>query len=213
MEKPSSGGVESARLAAALVWNAVASFPSVQGATMAVARRESLHRAGRAYQRSERGRRLHARRRTNPTDRAKGGSKQSLLTEAAGIPVGLAVDGANRVDFNLARETLESIPLRRPRPTKERPQGLCLDKGNDYPEIDKSSASPVRSPAGVGRNARSSAPRAQGAPLGSRANAQMDESLSANPRSMGEARRDQRGVTLYPVLSHRSRSSRLAQRG
>ncbi|MEY2930770.1 MAG: hypothetical protein RL033_1519 [Pseudomonadota bacterium] len=37
MEKPSSGGVESARLAAALVWNAVASFPSVQGATMAVA--------------------------------------------------------------------------------------------------------------------------------------------------------------------------------
>jgi transposase len=72
----------------------------------------------------------------NPTDRAKGGSKRSLLTEAAGIPVGLAVDGANRVDFKLARETLESIPLRRPRPTKDRPQGLCLDKGYDYAEID-----------------------------------------------------------------------------
>jgi putative transposase len=31
----------------------------------------------------------------NPTDQAKGGTKRSLLTEAAGIPVGLAVDGAN----------------------------------------------------------------------------------------------------------------------
>lgn len=72
----------------------------------------------------------------NPTDRAKGGSKRSLLTEAAGIPVGLAVAGANRVDFKLARETLESIPLRRPRPTKHRPQGMCLDKGYDYAEID-----------------------------------------------------------------------------
>jgi putative transposase len=58
------------------------------------------------------------------------------LTEGAGIPVGLAVDGANRVDFKLARETLESIPIRRPRPTKHRPQGLCLDKGYDYAEID-----------------------------------------------------------------------------
>lgn len=72
----------------------------------------------------------------NPTDRAKRGTKRSVLTEAAGIPLGLAVAGANRVDFKLARETLESIPLRRPRPTKHRPQGLCLDKGYDYSEID-----------------------------------------------------------------------------
>ena len=72
----------------------------------------------------------------NPTDRAKRGSKRSLLTEAAGIPIGLAVAGANRVDFKLARETLESIPVRRPRPTRHRPQGLCLDKGYDYAEID-----------------------------------------------------------------------------
>lgn len=40
------------------------------------------------------------------------------------------------MDFQLARETLESIPLRRPRPKKHRPQGLCLDKGYDYAEID-----------------------------------------------------------------------------
>ena len=35
----------------------------------------------------------------NPTDRGKGGVKRSLLTEAQGIPVGLAVDGANRHDM------------------------------------------------------------------------------------------------------------------
>ena len=72
----------------------------------------------------------------NPTDRAKGGTKRSVLTEAAGIPVGVSVDGANRNDFKLARETLEGIPIRRPRPTRQSPQGLCLDKGYDYAEVD-----------------------------------------------------------------------------
>lgn len=31
----------------------------------------------------------------NPTDRAKGGTKSSLLTEANGVPIGLTVGGAN----------------------------------------------------------------------------------------------------------------------
>jgi transposase len=47
----------------------------------------------------------------------------------------VAVDGANRVDFQLARVTIESIPIRRPKPAKRDPQGLCLDKGYDYNEI------------------------------------------------------------------------------
>jgi putative transposase len=51
------------------------------------------------------------------------------------VPIGLAVDGANRNDFKLARATLESIPIRRPRPTPRQPQGLCLDKGYDYDEV------------------------------------------------------------------------------
>ena len=34
----------------------------------------------------------------NPTDRAKGGVKRSVLVEASGVPVGIAVDGANRND-------------------------------------------------------------------------------------------------------------------
>jgi len=51
------------------------------------------------------------------------------------VPIGLAVDGANRNDFKMARATLDSIPVPRPRPTRRRPQGLCLDKGYDYDEV------------------------------------------------------------------------------
>jgi transposase len=47
----------------------------------------------------------------------------------------VAVDGANRNDFKLARETIESIPVERPEPTEEDPQNLCLDKGYDYQEV------------------------------------------------------------------------------
>lgn len=55
--------------------------------------------------------------------------------EAAGIPVGLAVDGANRHDMKLVQQTLESIPVERPPPTPAAPQGMCLDKGYDYDEV------------------------------------------------------------------------------
>ena len=57
--------------------------------------------------------------------------KRSLLTETADIPVGLATAGANTNDFKLLRQTLDSIPVERPRPTDARPQGQCLDKGYD----------------------------------------------------------------------------------
>ena len=71
----------------------------------------------------------------NPTDRAKGGVKRSLLTDGGGVPLGVAVEGANRNDFKMARVTLESVPIPRPEPTAEEPQGLCLDKGYDYQEV------------------------------------------------------------------------------
>ena len=57
------------------------------------------------------------------------------MTEAAGIPVGLAVDGANRHDMKLVKATLESIPVERPEPSPEAPQGLWLDKGYDFDEV------------------------------------------------------------------------------
>ena len=51
------------------------------------------------------------------------------------MPIGLAVAGANVNDFKMARETLESIPVKRPRATANKRQNLCLDKGYDYDEI------------------------------------------------------------------------------
>ncbi|RJO65590.1 MAG: IS5 family transposase [Myxococcales bacterium] len=71
----------------------------------------------------------------NPTDRAKGGVKRSLLVEADGVPLAVAVDGANRHDMKLVKETLENIAIKRPRPTRAKPQGLCMDKGYDYDEV------------------------------------------------------------------------------
>jgi transposase len=57
------------------------------------------------------------------------------VVEAAGIPIGVAVDGANRNDFKMARQTIESIPIERPEPTDDEPQGMCLDKGYDFDEV------------------------------------------------------------------------------
>jgi transposase len=70
----------------------------------------------------------------NPTDRGKRGVKRSVLTDGRGVPLGAMIDGANRNDQELMRPTLEAIPVRRPRPTRRRPQHLCLDKGFDYDE-------------------------------------------------------------------------------
>lgn len=64
----------------------------------------------------------------NPTDRAKKGTKRSLVTDAAGIPVGLAVSGANTADCKMVEETLESMP--REWPADMRPL-MCMDKGYD----------------------------------------------------------------------------------
>jgi len=64
-----------------------------------------------------------------------GKSKAKLLTEAHGIPIGLAVAGANRHDMKLVEATLASIPIARPRPTPEHLQHLCLDKGYDYTAV------------------------------------------------------------------------------
>lgn len=71
----------------------------------------------------------------NPTDRGRRGVKRSILTDAAGVPVGAVIDGANRNDFKLARATVESIPVERPKPGPGEPQGMCLDKGYDYDEV------------------------------------------------------------------------------
>ena len=71
----------------------------------------------------------------NPTDRGKGGVKRSLLTEARGIPLAIEIDGANRHDMKLTEATLNNLMVKRPQPSTEKPQGLCLDKGYDFDEV------------------------------------------------------------------------------
>lgn len=57
------------------------------------------------------------------------------MTDGQGVPLGLAVEGANRHDMKLVQATLDSIVVTRPEPTADQPQGMCLDKGYDYDEV------------------------------------------------------------------------------
>jgi putative transposase len=72
----------------------------------------------------------------NPTDRAKSGTKRSLLTDGDGVPLALAVAGANVHDMRLVEPTLRGFALRRPRPRRGgRKQHFCGDRGYDYSPV------------------------------------------------------------------------------
>jgi len=64
----------------------------------------------------------------------KKGTKRSLLTEGKGIPLSVAVDGANRHDKKLVKGTLDAIIVERPSPDDVE-QNMCMDKGYDFPDI------------------------------------------------------------------------------
>jgi hypothetical protein len=68
----------------------------------------------------------------NPTDRAKLGWKWSVATDANGIPIGWAIDGANRNDVKLLGPTLDDIARAG---LLEEVETLHLDRGYDYPRI------------------------------------------------------------------------------
>ena len=51
------------------------------------------------------------------------------------MPIGMAIDGANRHDMKMVESTLNTIIVDRPAATKEEPQHMALDKGYDYPVI------------------------------------------------------------------------------
>ena len=69
----------------------------------------------------------------NPTDRAKMGVKRSVLTDGLGIPLAMAVAGANRPDAKLLAATLDGIVVAHPASTDEvsERRHLCLDAGYD----------------------------------------------------------------------------------
>ena len=90
----------------------------------------------------------------NPTDRAKMGTKRSMLTDGAGIPLAVAVEGANRHDSRLLVATLDGLVVARPAPEGEEDspeQHLCLDAAYDSEpvrqELEARSYEPHISPA------------------------------------------------------------------
>src|SRR5262245_1277334 len=64
----------------------------------------------------------------NPTDRAKRGTKRSLIVDGRGVPIGIVVSGAERADVKLLGATLEAMVVERPDASQQK-QNLCLDKG------------------------------------------------------------------------------------
>jgi putative transposase len=64
----------------------------------------------------------------NPTDRAKQGTKRSLLVEAKGVPLAIEVGPANRHDAKMLAATLDGMIVERPEPSEQEKQHLCLDK-------------------------------------------------------------------------------------
>src|SRR3954453_6024613 len=72
----------------------------------------------------------------NPTDRGnKIGTKRHVLTDQNGIPLSVTITNANTHDMKAATETLDNVIVERPL----KKQNLCLDKGYDYPEIERES--------------------------------------------------------------------------
>ena len=69
----------------------------------------------------------------NPTDRGKLGTKRHILTDQKGIPLSVSITGANTHDIKAAIDTLDYVIVKRP----SYEQNLCLDKGYDFPEIEK----------------------------------------------------------------------------
>src|ERR1019366_7361772 len=68
---------------------------------------------------------------TGPNTRAKLGWKCSVASDAHGIPIGWAIDGANRNDVKLLGPTLDVADAG----LLEEIETLHLDRGYDYPKI------------------------------------------------------------------------------
>jgi transposase len=71
----------------------------------------------------------------SPVDRAKAGTKRSVLSDGRGAPLAVVVAGANAPDKTLALETLDAILVERPARVVNRLHHLSLDAGYDYEDV------------------------------------------------------------------------------
>jgi hypothetical protein len=116
------------------------------------------------------------------------------------------MEGANRHDFKMARETLTRLPIERPEPTDDRPQGMWLDKGDDADEvrdllIEFRFTPHIRA---RGEEAQSTEARSwvQGAAVGRGAHAQLDDSCPACADLLGQERASLFGLSAFGVCLH-----------
>jgi putative transposase len=65
----------------------------------------------------------------NPTDRAKSGTKRSLITDANGVPIGVAVDAANVHDVKLVQQTIDNCLENLEQAKPQKGEQLCADQG------------------------------------------------------------------------------------
>ncbi|QUX26281.1 IS5 family transposase [Nocardiopsis sp. MT53] len=73
----------------------------------------------------------------NPVDRGKKGSKIHLITDRQGLPLSMAISGANTHDSQALQPLVAGIPPIRSRrgPRRRRPGKLHGDKGYDYAHL------------------------------------------------------------------------------
>lgn len=71
----------------------------------------------------------------SPVDRAKSGTKRSVLSDGRGAPVAVVAVGANVPDQTLALETVDMANGLRPEKGVKRVQHLCVDAGYAYAEV------------------------------------------------------------------------------
>jgi putative transposase len=71
----------------------------------------------------------------SPVDRAKSGTKRSVLSDGRGAPLAVVAAGANVPDKTLALETLDSTAIERPEKAVYRLHHLSLDAGYNYDDV------------------------------------------------------------------------------
>ena len=152
----------------------------------------------------------------NPTDRGKSGVKRSLLTEAQGVPVGLAVDGANRHDMKLVRATVDSLPVPRPVPSPETPRVCAWIRATTLVRCAApwtSSASRRTSAAGAKRPRHQEGSWLQSPPLGGGTHSQLAEPLPADIGPLGQVSRQLHRLSAFRLRPYRPQSRRVIRIG
>jgi hypothetical protein len=149
----------------------------------------------------------------NPTDRAKLGWKWSLAVDARGIPLGWAIDGANRNDRKLLEPTLHavaSVGLLAEIDT------MYLDRGYEYPKVRAQLA--ALGPEGLDIQRRGQPGGEQARPPLTRASlaGRRNELVAVELRTAPAQHRPARHAPPRPTLprhrrAHRGQTHRLAQ--